>query len=199
MLQESRGQIITQFGLCGFHQINAKPNLTGKASARNITQTDLQAYGNQVQQANFGQRVELNLTLQPQNNTQESTVSIRVGNASRALVLPPLLAFPPPTPPELDVTLRLIGTYQVILGPRGGCNGGKPHSYPGHTASISSDGTNITAYNECGTATSVRVAPDKQTIYFYGEHAALDFSAADPKGVGLVIKADDGNSWQKVQ
>jgi hypothetical protein len=94
--------------------INAKPNLTGKASARNITQTDLQAYGNQVQQANFGQRVELNLTLQPQNNTQESTVSIRVGNASRALVLPPLLAFPPPTPPELDVTLRLIGTYQVI-------------------------------------------------------------------------------------
>jgi hypothetical protein len=179
--------------------LNARAGLTGQASARNVTQADFQSYSNQVKQVNFGQRVELNLTLEPQSNTQESTISIRVGNTSRSLVLPPLLAFPAPTPPELDVTLRLIGTYQVMLGPRGGCNGGKAGSYPSRTATISSDGTNITAYNECGTPTSVRIAPDKQAIYFFGEHAALDFSAANPRGVGLVIKADDGNSWQKVQ
>ena len=45
---------------------------------------------------------------------------------------------------------RLVGSYQVILGPRGGCNGGVPNSYPKQLARIVSDGNSLTGYNECG-------------------------------------------------
>jgi hypothetical protein len=49
------------------------------------------------------------------------------------------------------------------------------------------------AYNECGSATTISIA-DEHTIYFFGERGELDF-----RNGGVLIKADDGNSWQKVR
>jgi hypothetical protein len=88
---------------------------------------------------------------------------------------------------------RLVGSYQVILGPRGGCNGGVPNSYPRQLARIVSDGNSLIAYNECGSTTTISIA-DEHTIYFFGERGELDFGNG-----GVLIKADDGNSWQKVR
>jgi hypothetical protein len=93
----------------------------------------------------------------------------------------------------------LTGTYQVILGPQGGCGSGAPHSYPSQAAKITNDGTNLTAVNECAQQTQVRVGANQREIFFYGEHATLDFSSADGSGVGLIITDDHQNSWQKLR
>ena len=88
---------------------------------------------------------------------------------------------------------KLVGYYQVLLGPRGGCNGGVPNSYPRQLARIVSDGNSLTAYNECGMTTTVSIADDK-TIYFFGERGEVSYN-----GDSVLIKADDGNAWQKVR
>ena len=88
---------------------------------------------------------------------------------------------------------NLVGYYQVILGPKGGCNGGVPNSYPRQLARIVSDGNSFTAYNECADTTIVSIA-DNKTIYFFGEPAEVSYN-----GDSVFIKADDGNAWQKVR
>jgi hypothetical protein len=98
-----------------------------------------------------------------------------------------------PKPPGPDMRAKLIGSYQVILGPNGGCNGGRPGTYPSNPARIMSDGSNLTAYNECGNSTTVNISGDNKTIYFYGESAQLDFT-----GPTLTIRDQAGNTWQKI-
>jgi hypothetical protein len=92
-----------------------------------------------------------------------------------------------------EIRNKLIGSYQIRLGPRGGCNGGRPYTDPDTPAKIVSDGDNLTAYNECGNPTPVKIV-DEKTIYFYQERAEIDFN-----GDSLIIRADDGNSWQKLR
>lgn len=91
-----------------------------------------------------------------------------------------------------DIAQQLIGRYQVVLGPKGGCNGGAPYSYPNNPARITSDGVNLIAFNECGARTLVQIHPAGRQIFFYNERADLDLSN------GLLIRAEDGNSWLKI-
>lgn len=178
-----------------FPSENARRHLTGQITAhKNLVQGDYESLQSQVKQLDFGQRVDYAVTLSPQSASQEATLDVRVGNVSRSLILPPLEAPPPPpVASKQDIMVELTGIYQVILGPRGGCYGGAPNSFPNNSAKIISDGTNLTAYNECGQATSVKVNPDGQSIYFYNEKADLVFSNGS-----VLIKAQDGNSWQKI-
>ena len=81
----------------------------------------------------------------------------------------------------------------MSLGPNGGCNGGKPNTYPSNPGKITTDGATLTAYNECNMPSSVRISADGQTIFWYGESAKLDFSGAE-----LRIKDDAGNIWEKI-
>jgi hypothetical protein len=92
-----------------------------------------------------------------------------------------------------DLRNKLIGQYQVRLGPKGGCNGGKPLKYPEHLAKITKEVDKLTSYNECDTASIVRIV-DEKTMYFFKESAEID-----QIGSGLIIWAQDGNSWQKVR
>jgi hypothetical protein len=178
-----------------FPPLDARANLTGKVvSSNNITQSNLQTVTSEIARRSFSQRVDLQLTVVPQSIEQDTTIDVAVGSQSRSLIMPPLrTAAPPPPPSAENIGNKLIGSYQVILGPRGGCGGGKPNSFPNAPAKIISDGHNLTAYNECGGATSVRIG-DERTIYFYGEHAELEIS-----GDSVIIKADDGNSWRKIR
>jgi hypothetical protein len=171
---------------------NTASSIRGEASAKNITEADEARLRKQVEQAHFGRRVELNLTLAANDLKKESSVDVKVGDASRSLVLPPLQQNVPPP----SLLGQLVGKYQVILRSKGGCNGGAPNSYPANPATIVSDGTNLTANNECGGKSAVNLAPDGKTIFFYGESAALGFSN---DGVLLLLTADDGNSWLKLK
>lgn len=99
-----------------------------------------------------------------------------------------------PVPP--DVASKLVGKYQVHLGPKGGCNSGPANSYPTNLAEISTNGSDLSATNECGTSSPwVRISADGKTLFFFGESAQLRFTGGD----GVEIDADDGNSWQKVK
>ena len=92
-----------------------------------------------------------------------------------------------------DFRNKLIGQYQVRLGPKGGCNGGNPGEYPEHLARIIREGGKLTAYNECDVTSIVRIV-DEKTMYFFKESAEIDRT-----GSGLIIWVQDGNSWQKVR
>lgn len=93
------------------------------------------------------------------------------------------------------IATNLVGKYQVILGPGGGCNGGKPNTYPDKPAKIKSDGSSLTAYNECDDPSPVKVVDD-QIIYMYGQKDKLEIKGAS---VTITETRDNGNAWQKIQ
>src|SRR5262249_49936300 len=83
--------------------------------------------------AKDGEEVYLPLSLEPADADHESAIDFKVGNDGATLLLPPLHALqkkPPEPPTPESIRNKLIGEYQVILGPKGGCNGGAPNSRP---------------------------------------------------------------------
>jgi hypothetical protein len=96
-------------------------------------------------------------------------------------------------PVPVDMRTQLIGEYQVQLGPRGGCGGGKPFSHPTTLATITSGNSGLIARNECGDVSPVNISEDRKTIFWYGESARLDTS-----GSTLSTTDDAGNTWVKV-
>jgi hypothetical protein len=96
-----------------------------------------------------------------------------------------------------NTTIRgeLVGSYQVILGPGGGCNGGKPKTYPDTRARIETDGYNLTAYNECDQPSPLKIL-DKHNIYMYGQHDSLNI---DGSSITITETRLGGNSWQKIR
>jgi hypothetical protein len=124
---------------------------------------------------------------------QAITIDIKYGTGypGEPLYIP-AVADPPPAP--ADPRQIVVGYYQVQLGPRGGCNGGRPNSAPSNPARIyaASDGR-LLATNECGNPTAVNIV-DNQNMYFFNEHARLDIN-----GSSVTIQADDGNSWLKIR
>jgi hypothetical protein len=87
----------------------------------------------------------------------------------------------------------LEGSFQVILGPKGGCDGGKPYSQPTLQAHIRNINGNLVATNECGTTTSLSI--DRNVLYIWNEYADVRFIGSED----VTIKFDDGNSWRKVK
>jgi hypothetical protein len=106
----------------------------------------------------------------------------------------PAVAPPPPPPP--DVPQVLEGSYQVRLGPGGGCNGGPPNSFPQTLAKITIDNVGaVWATNECAQTSRLSVV-DNGHGYWWGQPISFDL-----RNGGVTISEDrrGGNSWQKVQ
>jgi len=102
-----------------------------------------------------------------------------------------------PVPP--DISNKLVGKYQVHLGPNGGCKGktekGAPNTYPSTLAEIKLDGSDLTAVNECGEQSKgVRISADGKKLFWWNESAELVFTGTDE----VSIDGESGNSWQKV-
>lgn len=95
--------------------------------------------------------------------------------------------------PSPDLKTKLIGTYQVKLGRNGGCNGGPPFTKPNNPAQIYSDGATLTAKNECGQTSAIRVSGYPNTIYWYGESARVATNLP-----ALTITDDFENVWEKL-
>jgi len=110
-----------------------------------------------------------------------------------AAILPYLAGLTPPPSPQ-QVAQKLPGSYQVHLGPIGGCNGGAPNSLPGQLARIDSIGGQLIAYNECGTKTTATISVDGKILYFYNLPAQIDLNANEVK----ITDTTHGNWWEKV-
>jgi hypothetical protein len=161
--------------------IDVKPHLKVAVYSKNIEKESAKKLEEEVKNsdAKAGRQVYLPLSLEPEDANQESTVDFKVGNAGATLLLPPLHALqkkPPEPPTPESIRNKLIGEYQVILGPKGGCNGGAPNSRPAAPARITYDGRDPIATNECGDGSRIRISIDGKTIYFYGESAKVDIN-----------------------
>ncbi|WP_136623749.1 hypothetical protein [Bradyrhizobium centrolobii] len=97
--------------------------------------------------------------------------------------------------PSPDLKSKLIGSYQVKLGKNGGCNGGKPYTFPRELAKIYTDGSNLIAQNECGQSSPIQVSGWGDTIYFYGESARVTQAAPN---LPVTITDDAQNVWEKL-
>lgn len=92
-----------------------------------------------------------------------------------------------------DIKRQLVGNYQVVLGPLGGCGDGKPNQRPAQLARIWADAGNLRGLNECGEPTSVTVNSMSE-ISIFGKRAILERTSD-----GLLrIISDDKNQWWKV-
>lgn len=142
-----------------------------------------------------GIRVENQVTISCTRGNPYEAVSIDVqfdgGFGARSLYIPAEAA-PQKVPTIDDIKRELVGQYQVVLGPRGGCNGGGANTRPGNLARIERDTAGgLRALNECGNPTPVTVNSATE-LSFYNERARIDRSD------GLKLLADDQNQWWKV-
>jgi hypothetical protein len=65
-----------------------------------------------------------------------------------------------------DIKTVLVGKYQVVLGPGGGCNGGPPNSRPTQPAFIDDDRGAFTATNECGNKSAMDVIDNRHGTWW---------------------------------
>jgi hypothetical protein len=91
-----------------------------------------------------------------------------------------------------NISNLLIGQYQVHLGPNGGCNGGKPNTNPATPARID-DNEGLTATNECGQTSSIRIVDD---THGYWWQQPITFHIANG-AVTITEDAKGGNYWDK--
>jgi hypothetical protein len=105
------------------------------------------------------------------------------------------IVLPSSQPPSPDLKSKLVGSYQVKLGKNGGCNGGKPYTFPKELAKIYTDSSDLIAQNECGDRTPIRVSGWGDTIYFYGESARITQAAPN---LPVTITDDYQNVWEKL-
>jgi hypothetical protein len=91
----------------------------------------------------------------------------------------------------------LVGSYQVILGPKGGCGGGQPFSRPDRPAHIFRNQNALFAENECGERSRINILNASDIIVFYpdgfNEHVRISIA-----GSAVTLSADDGNTWKKL-
>ncbi|MBX9945580.1 MAG: hypothetical protein K2Y40_15965 [Reyranella sp.] len=97
---------------------------------------------------------------------------------------------PVPAPPTVDqIESKIVGAYQVLLGPEGGCNKGKPYSAPQRKAKIERDKSGFKATNECGEPSRLNVVSNG-TITLYEKSARVEIVGDSVKIVG-----GDQNVW----
>ena len=94
-----------------------------------------------------------------------------------------------------DLKTILVGKYQVVLGPGGGCNGGPPNSRPKQLAFIDNKHGTLIATNECGHTSPLEVV-DNQHGVWWGQ--SIDFKV-DGRNVTITERRSGGNSWEKIK
>lgn len=94
-----------------------------------------------------------------------------------------------------DVKTALVGKYQVVLGPGGGCNGGAPNSRPKLPAFIDNNNGSLTATNECRNTSPVEVIDSRQGVWW---NQPIDF-IVDGRNITITERRSGGNSWEKIK
>jgi hypothetical protein len=175
--------------------ISVGRNLDVSAESTNIVPTSAQKLKSYVERssAKDGRPFSFVLSLTPEVVGQESTIDVKVGDESASLLLPPLPALKSVPPILESIKGRLVGKYQVIIGPYSGCSG-PAYSKPAQLAKITTDGTNLTAYNECGTDGLIHFSVDGKKIYWNGDSFTVNIT-----GDKVVLVDDSQNTWEKVQ
>jgi hypothetical protein len=128
----------------------------------------------------------------------EQPISIDVNYSSG---YPGQALYIPATQPKLSINYienRLIGSYQVHIGPKGGCMGPNGPKYPTTHAQIYRRESGLAAMNECGNApgniSRVTIGGEK-IIYWWSESARIN----NIRAKNFVITDDAGNSWEKLE
>ena len=96
-----------------------------------------------------------------------------------------------------DIKTALVGKYQVVLGPGGGCGGGAPNSRPKQPAFIDNNNGSLIATNECGNTSPVEVVDGRHGVWW---NQIIDF-IVDDRNITITIteRRSGGNSWEKIK
>jgi hypothetical protein len=94
-----------------------------------------------------------------------------------------------------DIKTQLVGKYQVVLGPGGGCNGGPPNSRPKQPAFIDNNNGSLIATNECRDRSPVDVLDSRHGTWW---SQPIDF-IVDGRNITITEHRNGGNSWEKIK
>jgi hypothetical protein len=117
-----------------------------------------------------------------------------VGNRAASLTCLFHISFPW-CPDIKPIKTALVGKYQVVLGPGGGCNGGPPNSNPGPLASIDNKNGSLIATNECGKTSPLNVV-DSHHGFWWGQ--PIDF-IVNEGSITITEHRSGPNSWVKIE